>query len=254
MSRGIRGRWLFLALPCLATVVAAALAPLGPVLHTSAQPVGGAFYAGAHSGGDAVEFWVSGDGSQVQGFTAYDVPGDTCEFEGQYPFPLPLDIVGDSFGPGIPGLYEVSGSFPSEGNAQGTLRLVNTDPLCDSGVLDWTSTASAATPTPTATPTPACQPGVDVDSDGFDNDVECHVGTDPLDSCPDGPTDDAWPLDNDIDRAVSVSGDVFAYVGKIGAAPGSPNWMQRLDIDMDSTISVTGDVFMFIGNIGLTCT
>jgi len=149
MSRRSRGRWLFLALGALAMVVAAVLAPLLPVPHTSAQPVGGAAYTGTHSEGGAVEFSVSGDESKVYGFTAFDVPGDVCEFQGPNPFPVPLDIVDDSFGPGIPGMYEVSGSFPSEGSAEGTLRLVVEEPYpCDSGVLDWTATSSFPTPTP----------------------------------------------------------------------------------------------------------
>jgi hypothetical protein len=31
-------------------------------------------------------------------------------------------------------------------------------------------------------------------------------------------------------------------------------WWQRLDFDMDSSLSVTGDVFMYVGKIGATCT
>jgi hypothetical protein len=216
MSCGSRGRWLFLALGVLAMVVAAVLAPLLPVPHTSAQPVGGAAYTGTHSGGGAVEFWVSGDGSQVHGFTAFDVPGDVCEFQSSNEFPIPLDIVDDSFGPGIAGMYEVSGSFPSEGEAQGTLRLVLDEPPCDSGVLDWTATTSG-TPTPTPTPTPGCEPGLDTDGDGFDNDVECYLGTDSAnpdtdaDGVSDGPSDpddggpivsgpDNCPLDHNPDQ------------------------------------------------------
>jgi hypothetical protein len=102
---------------------------------------------------------VSGDGSQVVEFTASDVPGNVCEFEGPNPFPIPLDIVDDSFGPGMPGLFEVSGSFPSVGTAQGTLRVVQEPvpplvPGCDTGTVDW-SASTPDTPTPTATPTPA---------------------------------------------------------------------------------------------------
>ncbi|UCH87248.1 MAG: hypothetical protein JSU97_02320 [Dehalococcoidia bacterium] len=134
------------------SIAVAALVPLMSMPHASAQPVAGATYTGTHSGGGAVEFPVSGDGSQVLGFTAYDVPGDACEFQGPWFLPIALDIVDDSFGPGIPGLYEVSGSFPSEGNAEGTLRLVVEDPACDSGVVDWTATASFPTPTPSPSP------------------------------------------------------------------------------------------------------
>ncbi len=131
----------------------AAVVPLLSMLHASAQPVTGATYTGDITGCaqppcGTVRFTVSEDGSQVQGFTAYDVPGDVCEFQGPQPFPIPLDIVDDSFGPGILGMYEVSGSFPSEGSAQGTLRLVVDEPPCDSGVLGWTATVSPPTPAP----------------------------------------------------------------------------------------------------------
>ena len=138
--------WSFFALAGMATVTVACLIAILTGPHASAQPIAGATYTGTISGGGTVDFTVSGDGSQVQGFTAYDVHGDVCEFEGANPFPIPLDIVGDSFGPGIPGLYEVSGSFPSESNAEGTLRLVLDEPPCDSGVLHWKAT-TPSTPT-----------------------------------------------------------------------------------------------------------
>lgn len=139
----------------LAAAVAAVLR-LVSVLHAPAQPVAGATYTGEITGcGEqpcgTVHFTVSGDGSQVEGFTASDVPGDVCEFTGPSPFPIPLEIVGNSFGPGITGMYEVSGSFRSKGSARGTLRLVLDEPPCDSGVLDWKATTAS---TPTSTPTP----------------------------------------------------------------------------------------------------
>jgi hypothetical protein len=116
--------------------------------HASAQPLAGAHYSGEITGCDdppcgTVDFTVSESGSQVEDFTAYDVPGDVCDFHGRQPYPVPLAIVDDSFGPGIAGLYEVSGWFPSEGNAEGTLRLVAYYPkVCDTGVLDWTAVAA----------------------------------------------------------------------------------------------------------------
>ena len=94
--------WLFFALAGMAVVAVAGPIALLTGPHASAQPIGGATYTGTHSGGGTIQFTVSGDGSQVQEFTAYDVPGDVCEFEGENPFPIPLDIVGDSFGSGIP--------------------------------------------------------------------------------------------------------------------------------------------------------
>jgi len=72
-----------------------------------------------------------------------------------------------------------------------------------------------------------------------------------LDACTNDPgTHDAWPLDNDIDTEVSVTGDVWSYVGRIGATSGSPNWSQRLDLNMDSYLTVVGDVLMYRGSIG----
>lgn len=133
-------------------ILVAAVVSLLSLPHASAQPVAGATYTGNITGCaeppcGTVHFTVSGDGSQVQGFTAYDVPGDTCEFQGPQPFPYDLDIVEDSFGPGIPELYEVSGSFPTEGTAAGELLVAIIDPkACTTGTLDWTTTASFPSP------------------------------------------------------------------------------------------------------------
>jgi hypothetical protein len=135
----------------LAAAVAAVVF-LPSTLPASAHPIAGAYYAGVITGCavppcGTVDFKVSGDGSQVQEFTAHDVPGDTCEFGGPWaypppPFAPPLAIVGDGFGPGPLDWYQVSGSFSSEGSAQGTLRLKlpSEDPPCDTGPLNWTAT------------------------------------------------------------------------------------------------------------------
>jgi hypothetical protein len=93
----------------------------------------------------------------------------------------------------------------------------------------------------------------DADADGFLDGVELYLPTDPLAACAGQPPHDAWPLDIDMDNAITVTGDVFNYAGRIGAIPGSPNWWQRLDFDADSAITVTGDVFMYAGTIGATC-
>jgi hypothetical protein len=85
---------------------------------------------------------VSESGSQVEDFTAYDVPGDACEFI-SFSYPVPLDIVDDGFGPGIEGIYEVSGTFLSDGNADGTLKLVTFDPPCETDDLAWTAVAGS---------------------------------------------------------------------------------------------------------------
>ena len=93
----------------------------------------------------------------------------------------------------------------------------------------------------------------DDDADGFHDDKELYVGTDPLDACPDDTSDDAWPLDVSKDGHISIVGDVLNFRGRIGATPGAPNWWQRLDFSADGQISVVGDVLMYRGMIGETC-
>ena len=147
----------------LAAAVAAVLF-LPSTLPASAQPIAGSYYAGEITGCHeppcgcdeppcgSVSFRVSPDGLQVQEFTAYDVPGvsdepgETCKFlRRTYPSNDLYIDEDDSFGPGIPDSFEVSGSFLSEGSAEGTLRLAvglpGQPPLCDTSVLDWTATA-----------------------------------------------------------------------------------------------------------------
>jgi len=108
-------------------------------------------------------------------------------------------------------------------------------------------------------------PPVDTDGDAFGDKVECYLPTDSRDNCPDViGSDDAWPLDIDMTRDIDVTGDVFNYVGRIGATGGqasdpscpadTPMWWQRLDLQPDCAIDVTGDVFNYVGKIGMTCT
>jgi subtilisin family serine protease len=94
----------------------------------------------------------------------------------------------------------------------------------------------------------------DLDKDGFDDDLELYLGTDPFDACPDDPADDAWPLDINMDKMVTVVGDALNFRGRIGATPGSPEWLQRLDFNMDGVLTVVGDVLTYRGMIGETCT
>jgi len=93
----------------------------------------------------------------------------------------------------------------------------------------------------------------DDDNDAFDDSVESYVGTDPLDDCPDGPSDDAWPLDINMDTAITVAGDSLNFRDRIGATPGSPEWWQRLDLNADGAITVAGDALMYRGMIGEIC-
>jgi len=98
----------------------------------------------------------------------------------------------------------------------------------------------------------ACDDG---DGDGFTDELETYLGTDPLDACRDNPSDDAWPLDINMDTFVTMA-DAFKYsrlIGSTGGPPPSPKWLKRLDLNMDNFITVA-DVFMYSGKIGQTCT
>jgi len=99
---------------------------------------------------------------------------------------------------------------------------------------------------------------VDTDIDGFNNNVECYLPTDPADNCTNNPgVHDAWPLDVSMNKVITVVGDVLPYSGRIGATGGPPpsgNWRQRLDLDKNNFITVVGDVLKFSGKIGLSCT
>jgi len=100
-------------------------------------------------------------------------------------------------------------------------------------------------------------PGVDSDGDTVNDDIETYLGTDPADNCPDVVGDDAWSLDLDMNKVITVAGDVLNYRGRISATGGPPpssNWLQRLDLDKNNFITVAGDVLMFRGQISKTCT
>jgi hypothetical protein len=97
----------------------------------------------------------------------------------------------------------------------------------------------------------------DDDYDGFTTTVEEYVGTDPLDACPDDPSDDAWPLDINMDTFVTFGGDLLPYRGRIGATggpPADPEWLQRLDLNMDNYITIGGDLLPFRERAGESCT
>jgi hypothetical protein len=98
----------------------------------------------------------------------------------------------------------------------------------------------------------------DPDGDAFTDRVELYLGTDPDDVCPHaGGSYDAWPLDMNKDKHVTVVGDVLKYSGRIGThgpLNPSPNWLQRLDLSMDNSLTVVGDVLKFSGKIGTSCT
>jgi putative hemolysin len=92
----------------------------------------------------------------------------------------------------------------------------------------------------------------DDDNDAFDDSVESYLGTDPLDACPGGDSGDAWPLDINMDKSVTMA-DVFKYSGKIGRPVSGDPLLRRLDLKMDNFITMA-DAFTYRGKIGQTCT
>ena len=143
------------------------------------------------------------------------------------------------------GCYRPEGSLSAFGgqNPSGvwTLRVADDEYLLGGTLDSWELELCGEAPT---------QP--DSDGDGLTDAVELYLGTDPLDACPDGPTDDAWPLDMNMDKSVTMA-DVFKYSGKIGRPVSGDPLLRRLDLNMDNSITMA-DVFKYSGKIGQTCT
>jgi len=120
--------------------LAAAVAVVVPLLTLSpalAHPIAGAHYFGDVVGAGDIEFDVSEDGDQVLNLKVTQIP---CGggIHDEFPWPIPIDIVGDHFDGTLPPLLtRVTGDFLTNGSAQGTFRLVFDEPPCDSGVLPW---------------------------------------------------------------------------------------------------------------------
>jgi len=96
------------------------------------------------------------------------------------------------------------------------------------------------------------EPEPDSDGDGFDDAVEAYLGTDPLDACPDDPTDDAWPPDIVIDMVVDIF-DALTFLAAFPSAEGEPNYSQRLDFSPDGVIDIF-DALTFLAHFPSACT
>jgi len=100
----------------------------------------------------------------------------------------------------------------------------------------------------------------DDDGDGFSDTNEWYIGTDPLDACTNTNNvtgkSDAWPLDQDKNKQITVAGDVLMYRGQISAQITTvpATWsLTRLDLDNNKQITVAGDVLMYRGKISAVC-
>jgi hypothetical protein len=77
----------------------------------------------------------------------------------------------------------------------------------------------------------------DDDNDGFTDALESYLGTDPLDACPDNPSDDAWPPDIYIDTQVNLF-DLMEFVLHLPSALGDPEYDNRCDLYPDASVNL----------------
>jgi hypothetical protein len=89
---------------------------------------------------------------------------------------------------------------------------------------------------------------LDQDNDGFMDDKELYIGTDPQDACPDGPSDDAWPFDINMDTRVDIL-DVLLYKRKLAPNP----YDRRYDLNADGSVDIL-DVLLYKPVLGTSCT
>jgi len=97
-----------------------------------------------------------------------------------------------------------------------------------------------------------CPTEIDCDDDQFDDYVELFVGTDPLDACPDDPSDDAWPFDINVDTWSNIL-DVLLYKGHLQTQVGDPNYDRRLDLNADGWVNIL-DILLYKGHLQVQCT
>lgn len=87
----------------------------------------------------------------------------------------------------------------------------------------------------------------DDDNDAYSDIVEVNIGTDPLDDCPDDPSDHAWPPDINNDGAVNVL-DIMRY-----REPLHGPYDRRYDLNADGSVNIL-DVMQYRDWINATCT
>ncbi len=123
----------------IAVVMTSFLFLVGGVSTASAFHIPGATYIGTHSGGGAVIFDVSADGSTITRFRVENYKTEFCDVA---VFELPgAPIVNNSFSFSSAALkFSYSGTFPGVQLAQGTFN----DTECATGTLTWTARTTAS--------------------------------------------------------------------------------------------------------------
>ena len=82
------------------------------------------------------------------------------------------------------------------------------------------------------------RPDLDTDGDGFTDEVEAFMGTDPRLACGSG----AWPPDFNDDTRVNLA-DVFLFRSHFATIDGDPDYDRRFDLNADGRINLA-DVFI----------
>jgi hypothetical protein len=96
----------------------------------------------------------------------------------------------------------------------------------------------------------------DDDNDGWTDDDENYVGTNPLNACPDTATandedPDPWPPDFDDNTLVDVT-DAQIFLAHFPSQPGSPNWSVRFDLTPDGVVDIV-DAALFLNSFPDSC-
>ena len=126
------------AVALLAVAIAAASMSLAAP-HAGAEHVAGASYTGTNSGGGAVDFFVSENGTEVHDFH-YTVPVAVCSI-GEQILTDSVPIVNHQFSFVAADFMSFSGVFPSPGLATGTIDPATIITGCER--LTWTASATA---------------------------------------------------------------------------------------------------------------
>lgn len=96
------------------------------------------------------------------------------------------------------------------------------------------------------------EPGTaDSDYDGFTNQNELYIDTDPFDDCADAYGDDAWPPDFNDDTLVDVT-DAMMFLAHFPSGLPSPGFDPRYDMQPNGAIDVI-DALIFLAYFPSTC-
>lgn len=91
----------------------------------------------------------------------------------------------------------------------------------------------------------------DSDGDGFSDDIEQYVGTNPFRACPRNLKDSSWPPDFNNDKKVDFA-DLNSFGSHLFSKLGQPAYSNRYDLNADGIINI-GDVIVFGQYYGKNC-